>query len=170
MIESLLPKLFWIVFGGGFLQGGISAEIQVIKRYRRLRGYQSGFCTIQYKAVHEIYGTMSTLSSSGTSFNTVRTTSYVPKFEYVVYTPDGKEYQAQGYSAGISGYAFQKTAQRIIDQYTVGWVYPCWYHPSNPTEAVLTQHFSMWIFLFPILFIGIGGITLLIAIQNLWNN
>jgi Protein of unknown function (DUF3592). len=159
----MLQLILFIVFGGIFSICGIWEEMRIIKIYRRLKRYHKGSCSIVSKSVHEKRETTEVYLNG--SFHTGSMTSYVPKFEFTLQTIDGKEHQTQGYSAGISDYA-QERAQEIIDQYVIGEVYPCWYNPSNPTQAVLTQEFSDWLFFLPIIFICVGAIIIIIAVAN----
>lgn len=98
---------------------------------------------------------------------------YVPTFQFLVQTADGHHYRAQGYEYDPGGdleafgaWDHQDYGQSIIDTYSVGETYPCWYDPTDPTQAVLTQHIKPALFSWPIWWTSLGGIILLCGL--LW--
>jgi hypothetical protein len=49
----------------------------------------------------------------------------------------------------------------VLDRFSVGHAYSCWYDPDEPGEAVLVRGYqSLWWLLFPWPFILIGGLGL----------
>jgi len=88
---------------------------------------------------------------------------YGPDFEFTVQTADGRRYTAQGYDMLGTRSSNQSNEQAIVDQYTVGKTYPCWYNPANPTQAVLTRQFNWFVFFIPGLFFFIGVVFAIVG-------
>jgi len=132
---------FVIIIGGFFVLMAIAAQIESVRTYKRLQSYQAGRCTIIAKQLLQGQSSHPEYPSYGGPF-IISTTWYRPDFQFIVQTADGHEYQAQGYGASDSSSDDRDSQQAIIDQYTVGETYPCWYDPTDPTRAVLTQHFN----------------------------
>jgi UPF0716 family protein affecting phage T7 exclusion len=123
------------------------------------QGYRSGQCTITAKQLqHELSTTTSTTSNGNTTTRTTSTQDvYAPYFEYRVRTADGQSYSASGYD-GSNSYTSDRAAQQaIVDRYSVGQSYPCWYNPARPTQAVLIRQLN-WVL------IVVGGIFLLVSL------
>jgi hypothetical protein len=86
--------------------------------------YQQGQCTI-------LSGTTDYHSSRGGSY-------YTPDFQYIVTTKDGQQVSTSGYDAPYQqDYYTQNDAQQVVNGYTMGQSYTCWYNPVDPTHAVL---------------------------------
>ena len=86
--------------------------------------YQQGQCTI-------LSGTTDYHSSRGGSY-------YTPDFQYIVTTKDGQQVSTSGYDAPYQQhYNTQDDAQQVVNGYTMGQSYTCWYNPADPTHAVL---------------------------------
>ncbi|HCI80070.1 MAG TPA: hypothetical protein DHW02_10315, partial [Ktedonobacter sp.] len=94
---------------------------------------------------------------------TTTTIVYGPDFQFTLHTSDGRSYRAQGYDALGTRSSDKSGQQAIVDQYTVGKTYPCWYNPANPTQAVLTRQFNWFVFFIPGLFFLIGGIFVIVG-------
>ena len=123
------------------------------------QGYQSGQCTITAKQLrHEVSTTTSTTNNGST---TTRTTTsqdvYAPYFEYQVHTANGQSYQSSGYDGSDSYTSDRDGQQAIVDRYTIGQSYQCWYNPAHPTQAVLIRQLN-WVLII------IGGIFLLVSL------
>ncbi len=89
---------------------------------------------------------------------------YRPDFQFTVQTADSQSYQAQGYDAFSSATSDRTSQQAIVDQYTVGETYPCWYNPANPSQAVLTRPSSGAVFFAPVLCLFVGGVFVIVGI------
>lgn len=85
--------------------------------------YQQGQCAITY-------GTTEYHSSKSGSY-------YTPDFQYTVSTKDGQQVDTGGYDAPYQQHYTQDEAQQVVNSYTVGQTYDCWYNPANPMHAVL---------------------------------
>ncbi len=123
------------------------------------QGYRSGQCTISAKQLrHEVSTTTSTTNNGNTTTRTTTTQDvYAPFFEYRVRTADGQSYLASGYD-GSDTYTSNRAAQQaIVDRYSIGQSYPCWYNPAHPTQAVLIRQLN-WVL------IVVGGIFLLVSL------
>src|SRR2546421_535816 len=89
--------------------------------------WKEGRCTITSKTLYYRFGT------SGTS---KRRTLYAPGFTFTLQTADGSRYDTSWQRKFIVDRGEQ---ERILDQYSVGEVYSCWYNPAHPTSAVLIR-------------------------------
>jgi Protein of unknown function (DUF3592) len=123
------------------------------------QGYRSGQCTITAKQLqHEVSTTTSTTGNGNTTTRTTTTQDvYAPFFEYRVRTADGQSYLASGYDGSDTYTSDRATQQAIVDRYSVGQSYPCWYNPVHPTQAVLIRQLN-WVL------IVVGGIFLLVSL------
>jgi Protein of unknown function (DUF3592) len=63
---------------------------------------------------------------------------YTPDFQYTVFTKDGQQVNTGGYDAPYQEhYDIYQDAQQVVNSYTLGQAYNCWYNPADPTHAVL---------------------------------
>jgi hypothetical protein len=58
------------------------------------------------------------------------------------YTVAGREYQAWAYKASRSTSVFDWPKERMLESFTVGQAYPCWYDPADPSQVVLVRGYS----------------------------
>lgn len=95
----------------------------------------------------------------------------------VTYRPDitvefellGKKFRTTTYDAARMYQGGRDHAEAALAKFQEGKEYPCWYDPTNPTQAVLVRGYSGWTYLFllvPISFIAIGGGGL---VYTLWH-
>ncbi len=73
---------------------------------------------------------------------------------YTIWTYDAEFHNGHGYAPGT------ETQQRILNKFTIGQEYACWYDPRVPDQAVLVRGFQWltWVLLLlPVPFIVIGG-------------
>jgi hypothetical protein len=86
--------------------------------------YQQGRCTI---------------TSGKTEYHSSKNSHYYTSdFQYTVSTKDGQQVDASGYEAPYTPhYHTYQEAQQVVNDYTVGQAYGCWYNPADPTHAVL---------------------------------
>jgi Protein of unknown function (DUF3592) len=75
-----------------------------------------------------------------------------------VRTTEGRSYRASGYDGSESYTSDRAGKQAIVDRYTIGQRYPCWYNPAHPTQAILVRQ-PNWV----VILIG-GGFLLLGAL------
>lgn len=125
----------------------------------QIQSYQAGSCTILNKQL--LHHLVPPLDSED---NPESIPIYVPSFQFRIQTADGRHYQAQGYEYDPGGdlEAFgvwdrQDYGQSIINAYTVGQTYQCWYDPTDPTQAVLTRQINPVLFSGPIFWVILGG-------------
>jgi len=125
--------------------GGLLAR-EPIGNFVALQGYQQSQCTILSKDLRYY--------SSFNQDTGNNETQYGPNFTFQMHN----NASSQGY--GIDQHTFdqREDAQNILDQYTVGKSYPCWYNPADAAHAVLTRDITTWILLLP------GGIMLIIGV------
>ncbi len=153
---------FFIVFGGIFVLISILLIVFFVSTISQLQKYQAGYCTITAKQLLQ-QEQQETHTSNGHTYKTM-TTVYVPDFQFTVQTADARRYAARGYDALRTFSSNQSDQQAIVDQYTVGKTYPCWYNPANPTQAVLTRQFNWLVFLIPVPFLLVGGVLVIVGI------
>jgi Protein of unknown function (DUF3592) len=154
------PALF-IVLGGIFVLISIVLVVFFVSNVSQLQRYQAGNCMITAKQLLQEEQHKTHTSNGHTS--TTTTTVYVPDFQFTVQTADGRRYAARGYDALGTFSSDRSSQQALVDQYTVGKTYPCWYDPANPTQAVLTRQFNWFVFFIPGLFLFIGGLFVIIG-------
>ena len=157
-----------ILLGGIFVLVAVALVIFFVSSISQVQGYQAGQCTITAKQLlqrkqeqKEVY------SSNGTTHTrTTTTTVYQPDFQFMVQTADGRRYAARGYDALESASSDRAGQQAIVDQFSVGKTYPCWYDPARPAQAVLTRQFNRVLFIIPGIFFFVGGMFLIVGILN----
>ncbi len=153
---------FFIVFGGIFVLISILLLVFFMSTISQLQKYQAGYCTITAKQLLQ-QEQKETHTSNGHTYTTM-TTVYVPDFQFTVQTANARRYAARGYDALRTFSSNQSSQQAIVDQYTVGKTYPCWYNPANPTQAVLTRQFNWFVFFIPVPFLVVGGVLVIVGI------
>ncbi len=85
------------------------------------------------------------------------------------YEVDGRKYEVWTYTAINTFYPDQAAQQLIVDCFTVGATYPCWYDPDRPDKAILVRGHALAPYVVltaPIGFLLIGGI----GIRRWWIN
>jgi hypothetical protein len=100
-------------------------------------------------------------------------TRYVPKIK-IEYEVAGETNRTWTYDIQDTSFARREDAQAILDQFDLydkatDNLYPCWYNPANPGEAVLVRGYRWWIWLaftVPIAFVLIGAGGLLYALLH----
>ena len=148
----------FIPFAGFIVLVAIITELTAVSQFSQLQSYKAGKCMITAKQLLQVE--VQEKQSNGI---TKTTTWYRPDFQFTVQTVNGRSYSAQGYDVLMSHYV-PGDAQAILDQYTVGRTYPCWYNPAHPTHAVLTHQFGWYAFLIPGLFFFLGGMLVIVAV------
>ncbi|HET7639871.1 MAG TPA: DUF3592 domain-containing protein [Ktedonobacteraceae bacterium] len=95
-----------------------------IHTYLTYQTYQQGRCTI---------------TSGNTEYHSSKNSHYyTSEFRYTVLTKDGQQVDASGYKAPYTPhYHTYQEARQVVDSYTVGQTYDCWYNPADPTHAAL---------------------------------
>lgn len=85
-------------------------------------------------------------------------------FTYVV---DGAERQSTTWSF-IHFSSSRKWAKNICAKYPVGSKQTCYYHPSNPADAVLdrTMEQGSWFTLFTLVFVAVGALVMFFAVRT----
>ena len=157
-----------IVLGGIFILVAVALVIYFVSIFSQVMSYQTGQCTISAKQLLQRQEEeKETYSSNGTTHTrTTTTTVYQPDFQFTVQTTDGHRYTARGYDAFESASSDRAGQKAIVDQYTVGKTYPCWYNPANPSQAVLTRQFNWFLFIIPGVFFFVGGMFVIVGLLN----
>lgn len=157
MKRSVLYGCF-IPLGGFIVFVAIVTGLTSVSQFSQLQSYQAGQCMITAKQLLRVE-----VQEKQSNGSTKTTTWYRPDFQFTVQTVNGHSYSAQGYDVLMSTYV-PSDAQAILNQYTVGRTYPCWYNPAHPTQAVLTHQFGWYAFLIPGLFLFLGGMLVIVAV------
>ena len=153
-------RLLFIGLGGIFVLVSLILLAFFVYSSRQVQSYVEGRCTITAKRLlREVH--IETPTSSGTK-PTRTTVTYTPDFQFTVHTTDGRTYAAHGYDILNSG-GDQAPEQAILNRYTVGATYPCWYDAASPAHAVLTRQFPWALFIIPAIFGVIGLLFLLVG-------
>ncbi len=108
---------------------GVGAVI-AIRQERRLATYVEGQATIVSTSVETT--TTTRAKGGGTS------TSYEPVVEYE-YVVDGRTYRSKELSPSSFVWRSAGFAERVLERFQVGWQYPCWHDPDDPSEAFLLR-------------------------------
>ncbi len=172
-LESRRPN-FWlsVIFtgiGGLFLLIAIGLSLFFVYSYSQLQSYTAGQCTITAKQLLQQTQQQSethTRSNGSTYTTTTTITTYAPDFQFTVHTANGRIYSAHGYDQLNTSSSDQFSEQAIVDQFTVGQTYPCWYNHAHPSQAVLTRQFDWFLLFIPGLFFFIGGLFFVIGILS----
>ena len=67
--------------------------------------------------------------------------TFRPEF-LISYTVDGRVYQAFAYRAVKSSSGWRWPEERVLERFTVGQEYPCWYDAADPSKVVIVRGFS----------------------------
>ena len=147
--ETATPKKKRVPLMLGLLLFAIAAiaGTGIFHSYYVYQGYQQGSCTIQS-------GTVLTGSTKNVPY-------YTPNFAYIVLPKAGGHVLSSGYGAPTSThFSTADEAQQVVDHYTVGFTYPCWYDTADPAHAALVfqgyplnQAIGTYIGITPILFV-----------------
>lgn len=161
-------RTLFIVLGGILVLVSLALGVYFVSIFSQLQRYQAGQCTITAKQLLQRQEEQKEVHSSNgkTYTRTTTTTVYTPDFQFTVQTADGRRYAARGYDAFESGSSDKAGQQAIVDQYTVGKAYSCWYDPARPAQAVLTRQFNWVLFIIPGVFLFVGGTFLIFGILN----
>ncbi len=95
---------------------------------------------------------------------------FAPKIK-IEYEVGGETNRAWTYDIQNTAFSRREDAQAVLDQFDLydkvkDNLYPCWYNPANPGEAVLIRGYRLWIWLVftvPIAFVLIGAGGLIYA-------
>ena len=147
---TCLVIIILIASGAPIWFGGLLSW-EPIGNFVTLQRYHQSQCTILSKDVS--YYTSYDQDTGNTE------TQYGPNFTFLVHNTPHTSVHAQGYGIDQHLSDQSREAQAILDQYTVGQAYPCWYDPAKATHAVLTRDITNWILLLPgsiLLMVGLG--------------
>jgi hypothetical protein len=140
-----------LVASGALLWFGGLLSWEPVGNFVTLQHYQQSQCTILSKDVR--YYTSYNQDTGNTE------TQYGLDFTFLVHDAPHASVHARGYGIDQHLSDQPRDAQAILDQYTVGRAYPCWYDPANASHAVLTRDITEWILLLPgsiLLAVGLG--------------
>jgi hypothetical protein len=132
--ESGTPQADWAlpIFGViGLAIVGAFLGLDFVPDWWANNFYTEGRCVLLDKRVVE-HRSSGGKANSGT---------YRPEF-LIRYTVAGREYQAWAYRAVRSSSAWRWPKERLLERYTVGQEYPCWYDPADPTKVVFVRGYS----------------------------
>lgn len=144
--EAVFFALFFLVGCGGLV--AIFAAL-VVPEWRVNRVYVQHPCSVLDKRIGE------TKTEEGTL--------YRPEIQ-IEYQLGGKAYRIWTYDVRGAYSSDQHNKRAILDQFTVGETYICWYNPDDPSQAVLVRGYSWWLwltFIVPVSFLLIGGVGLI---------
>jgi hypothetical protein len=109
---------------------GVFFILDVLPESRAQLFYVEGRCVLLGKRLREY-------PPSGKAANS----TYRPEF-LIRYTVAGREYQTWAYDAVNASSALRWPKERVLESFTVGQGYPCWYDPDDPSEVVLVRGYS----------------------------
>jgi hypothetical protein len=151
------------VFGGiGIIFMLISSVMLAVAINQLLQEqrYQVGNCTITARRLAQEISTQSNTQNNTTSSSIV----YAANFSFQVRTIDGRSYGANGYDGSDVYTSDYEGQQALVDRYTVGQAYQCWYNPANPSQAVLVRNPNWFFFILGGGFLLIGALFAVIGL------
>ncbi len=115
---------------------GLAASYFVLPEWRANHCFVEGRCVLLDKRLVEDAST----GYKGSSNSTYRA-------EFLIrYTVAGRDYQVWTCDVGVLEHqrttALRWPKERVLDSYSVGQEYPCWYDPADPSQAVLVLGYS----------------------------
>jgi hypothetical protein len=119
---------------------GMLLALDFVPEWRTNYTYVEGRCLVLDKRLGEHPPTGKAVNST-----------YRPEF-FIRYTVDGKQYELWAYDATGDYTALRRPKERILESFTVGQQYSCWYEPEDPSKVVLVRGYS-WVSNAPLLVI-----------------
>lgn len=166
MEKHALIKSNLFLFGSLSLVLAFFTAIPSISESIQIQRYQTGSCTILAK--HLFQQTRAALVSPDSGISEEIPISF-PDFQVLVQTVGGSSSQTHGYDFDLSGeidtgyWDDQSSGQAIVEAYTVGRIYPCWYDPANPMQMVLTRQLAPLLLPQAVALFFVGEISILFA-------
>jgi hypothetical protein len=136
-----LAGLFLLTLVGGLL------ALDFLPEWRANHFYVEGRCVLLDKRLAED-------PPSGKAFNS----TYRPEF-LIRHTVAGREYRVWTYDAVHATTALRWPKESILDSFTIGQAYPCWYDPADPSQVVLVRGYSWWTYGFLVVFLVLLFLT-----------
>ena len=90
-------------------------------------------------------------------------TMYEPEFAYT-YTADGRQYEGTDYTYTSISSSSSGGAHKIVARFPVGSECTVYYDPDDPVDSVLDKEPGGMYVWFPRIFLGVGGLVLLVPI------
>jgi hypothetical protein len=84
--------------------------------------------------------------------------TYRPEF-LIRYTVAGRPYETWTYDAVHAFTGLRGPNERVLDDFTVGQQYPCWYDPADPSEVVLVRGYSWMSYGLALAFVALVFLT-----------
>jgi hypothetical protein len=84
---------------------------------------------------------------------------YRPEFT-IRYSASGSERETTAFDPSRMFLTDEDECRRVLDEFSVGQEYPCWYDPQDPATAVIRRGYSWYAWLLPLLpasFIAVGA-------------
>jgi hypothetical protein len=131
-----LAGLFVLTLVGGLL------AIRLVREVRANFCYVEGRCVLLDKRLFEHRG-------GG---------SYRPEF-LIHYSVAGREYEAWTYDAVRATTIVRWPKERVLEWFTVGQKYPCWYDPADPSQVVLVRGYGWWTYGLLTVFVVLAFLT-----------
>jgi hypothetical protein len=120
----------WPVLGFVLLLVGAILALDALPELWALCFYVEGRCELLDKRLVENPPRRKAINST-----------WRPEF-LIRYEVDGKEYNAFAYRAVKSSSGWRWPEARVVERFTVGEEYPCWYDANDPSRVVLVRGFS----------------------------
>jgi hypothetical protein len=84
--------------------------------------------------------------------------TFRPEF-LIRYTVDGRVYQTFAYRAVKSSSGWRWPEERVLERFTVGQEYPCWYDAADPSKVVFVRGFSWFTYVLLPVFVLLAYLT-----------
>jgi hypothetical protein len=127
--------VFLLALVGGFL------ALEGVPNLRARLFYVEGRCVLLDKRLIEH-------PPSGKAINS----TYRPEF-LIGYTVAGREYKTWAYKAVKASSGLRWPEEHVLESFTVGQEYPCWYDPDDPSKVVVVRGYSWFTWVLLVVFL-----------------
>jgi hypothetical protein len=138
------------------LVGGLLA-LEVVPDLRARLLYVEGRCVLLDKRLVEH-------PPSGKAINS----TYRPEF-LIRYTVAGREYKTWAYKAVKASSGLRWPEEHVLESFTVGQEYPCWYDPADPSKVVMVRGYSWFTWVLLLVFLVVLFFTGRGFLRHMWS-
>jgi hypothetical protein len=161
-VDHTWPTRATLMMIGAFALGGLGVLVscvgiplifipQALDRHQTAKRMVETPCEIVDSRIVEDHSHVTKMERSGSRTKQVPTgeihTSYMPEF-LIRYQVEGTTHETWTYRfEHFSGFTSRSDAEQLLQQFSQGQEYPCWYDPLDPELAVLERSSGAWIVL-----------------------
>ena len=134
---------------------GMLLALDFVPEWRTNHTYVEGRCLVLDKRLGEHPPTGKAVNST-----------YRPEF-FIRYRVAGRDYRVWAYKAVKVSSALRWPKEQVLDGFTVGQEYPCWYDPAEPTKVVVDRGYSWFSYFLLAALLVLGFFTVRGFVRNL---